>query len=115
MSDIFPHVAQCADEISFIRSMHTDIPEHAGAMMMMMNVGALQPPTSWASIMRSSPIVTRPRLSAAGCFGQRGHSVARMKNPSPRALFSPEHFPPRFRLGNDFQSVVPGAMIEIPA
>jgi len=42
VSDIFPHVGQCADDISFIHSMYTDIPEHAGAMMMM-NVGALQP------------------------------------------------------------------------
>ncbi len=42
VSDIFQNVGQCADDISFIHSMHTDIPEHAGAMMMM-NVGALQP------------------------------------------------------------------------
>lgn len=42
VSDIFPHVAQCVDDICFIHSMHTDIPEHAGAMMMM-NVGHLQP------------------------------------------------------------------------
>ena len=42
VSDIFPHVGACVDDISFIHSMHTDIPEHAGAMMMM-NVGALQP------------------------------------------------------------------------
>ena len=42
VSDIFPKVGACADDISFIHSMHTDIPEHAGAMMMM-NVGALQP------------------------------------------------------------------------
>lgn len=42
VSDIFPHVGECVDDISFIHSMHTDIPEHAGAMMMM-NVGALQP------------------------------------------------------------------------
>ena len=42
VSDIFPHVGSCVDDISFIHSMHTDIPEHAGAMMMM-NVGALQP------------------------------------------------------------------------
>jgi hypothetical protein len=42
VSDIFPHVGGCVDDISFIHSMHTDIPEHAGAMMMM-NVGALQP------------------------------------------------------------------------
>lgn len=42
VSSIFPHVAQCVDDICFIHSMHTDIPEHAGAMMMM-NVGHLQP------------------------------------------------------------------------
>jgi len=42
VSDIFPHVAGCVDDICFIHSMHTDIPEHAGAMMMM-NVGHLQP------------------------------------------------------------------------
>ena len=42
VSSIFPHVAKCVDDICFIHSMHTDIPEHAGAMMMM-NVGHLQP------------------------------------------------------------------------
>lgn len=29
VSDIFPHVAECVDDICFIHSMHTDIPEHA--------------------------------------------------------------------------------------
>ncbi|MFM2094242.1 MAG: hypothetical protein RIS70_1366 [Planctomycetota bacterium] len=42
VSDIFPEVAKCVDDICFIHSMHTDIPEHAGAMMMM-NIGHLQP------------------------------------------------------------------------
>ena len=42
VSDLFPHVAQCVDDICFIHSMHTDIPEHAGAMLMM-NLGHLQP------------------------------------------------------------------------
>jgi hypothetical protein len=42
VSEIFPHTAQCVDDICFIHSMHTDIPEHAGAMMMM-NAGHLQP------------------------------------------------------------------------
>lgn len=42
VSDVFPHVAQCVDDVCFIHSMHTDIPEHAGAMMMM-SVGHLQP------------------------------------------------------------------------
>lgn len=42
VSDIFPHVAKCVDDICFIHSMHTDIPEHAGAILMM-NLGHLQP------------------------------------------------------------------------
>ena len=42
VSDIFPHVGEMVDEICFIHSMHTDIPEHAGAIMMT-NVGHLQP------------------------------------------------------------------------
>ncbi|MBS0266001.1 MAG: DUF1501 domain-containing protein [Planctomycetes bacterium] len=42
VSDIFPQVGQCVDDLCFIHSMHTDIPEHAGAIMMM-NVGHLQP------------------------------------------------------------------------
>ena len=42
VSEIFPHTAELVDDICFIHSMHTDIPEHAGAMMMM-NSGHLQP------------------------------------------------------------------------
>lgn len=42
VSDIFPQVGSCVDDICFIHSMHTDIPEHAGAIMMM-NLGHLQP------------------------------------------------------------------------
>ena len=42
VSEIFPHVAEHVDDLCFIHSMHTDIPEHAGAMMMM-NAGHLQP------------------------------------------------------------------------
>ena len=42
VSDLFPHVGQHVDDIAFIHSMHTDIPEHAGAMLMM-NLGHLQP------------------------------------------------------------------------
>ncbi|MBM81043.1 MAG: sulfatase [Planctomycetaceae bacterium] len=42
VSDIFPHVGEMADDICFIHSMHTDIPEHAGAILMM-NLGHLQP------------------------------------------------------------------------
>jgi len=42
VSDIFPKVGECVDDISFIHSMHTDIPEHAGAMLMT-TLGHLQP------------------------------------------------------------------------
>ena len=42
VSDIFPHVAECVDDICFVHSMHTDIPEHAGGILMT-NLGALQP------------------------------------------------------------------------
>lgn len=42
VSDIFPQVGQMVDDICFIHSMHTDSPEHAGAMLMM-NSGHLQP------------------------------------------------------------------------
>ncbi|PHX63909.1 MAG: sulfatase [Planctomycetaceae bacterium] len=42
VSDIFPETAQCVDDICFVHSMHTDIPEHAGAILMT-NLGALQP------------------------------------------------------------------------
>ncbi len=42
VSDIFPHVGEVVDDLCFIHSMHTDIPEHAGAILMM-NLGHLQP------------------------------------------------------------------------
>jgi len=42
VSNIFPETAQCVDDICFVHSMHTDIPEHAGGILMT-NVGALQP------------------------------------------------------------------------
>ncbi len=42
VSEIFPQVAECVDDICFLHSMHTNIPEHAGAILMM-NAGHLQP------------------------------------------------------------------------
>ena len=42
VSDIFPRVGARVDDLCFIHSMHTDIPEHAGAILMM-NLGHLQP------------------------------------------------------------------------
>ncbi len=54
VSDIFPHTAECVDDICFVHSMHTDIPEHAGAIMMF-NLGHLQP--------------SRPSLGSWLCYG----------------------------------------------
>ena len=42
VSDIFPETARCVDDICFVHSMYTDIPEHAGAILMS-NLGSLQP------------------------------------------------------------------------
>jgi len=42
VSEIFPHVAGCVDDICFLHGMHTEIPEHAGGILMM-NLGHLQP------------------------------------------------------------------------
>ena len=41
VSEIFPHVGGCADDICVIRSMHTDIPNHEPSMLMM-NTGHSQ-------------------------------------------------------------------------
>ncbi len=40
VSDLFPHVATCVDDISFIHSMQADSPIH-GSAMLMMNSGSL--------------------------------------------------------------------------
>ena len=41
VSELFPYVGGCADDICFIRSMHTDIPNHEPSMLMM-NTGHTQ-------------------------------------------------------------------------
>lgn len=42
VSELYPHVAQMVDELCVIRSMHTDIPNHEPALLMM-NSGNTQP------------------------------------------------------------------------
>ena len=42
ISELFPHVGECADDICVIRSMHTDIPNHEPSLLMM-NTGHIQP------------------------------------------------------------------------
>lgn len=42
VSEIFPHVASCIDDICVIRSMHTNIPNHEPSLLMM-NSGETQP------------------------------------------------------------------------
>ncbi len=41
VSELFPHVGACADDICFIRSVYTDIPNHEPSMLMM-NTGHTQ-------------------------------------------------------------------------
>src|SRR5205807_5099162 len=35
VSEIFPHVGSCADDICFIRSMHADVPNHEPSLLLM--------------------------------------------------------------------------------
>ena len=35
VSDLFPHIAQCIDDIAVIRSMHADVPNHEPSLMLM--------------------------------------------------------------------------------
>ncbi len=42
VSDLFPHVGECIDDICVIRSMHTNIPNHEPSLLMM-NSGETQP------------------------------------------------------------------------
>jgi Protein of unknown function (DUF1501) len=49
VSDVFPHVAECIDDICLIRSVYTDIPNHEPSLLMM-NCGHIQPGRpSWGS------------------------------------------------------------------
>ena len=89
VSDIFPHVAGLVDEICFIHSMHTDIPEHAGAMNMF-NLGHLQP--------------SRPSMGAWLCYGlgTENQDLPGFVAMSPRAQ-------PRNKLANWGNAFLPGA------
>jgi hypothetical protein len=52
VSDLFPHIGSCVDDIAFIRSMTTDFPEHTSANYMLHTGSGLQGrPTmgAWAS------------------------------------------------------------------
>ena len=42
VSELFPHVAKCVDDLCIINSMYTDLPEHIAGLLMM-TVGAIQP------------------------------------------------------------------------
>ena len=89
VSEIFPHTAQCVDDICFIHSMHTDIPEHAGAMMMM-NAGHLQP--------------SRPSMGSWMVYGlgTENQDIPGFIAMSPRAQ-------PRNKLANWSNAFLPGA------
>jgi len=89
VSDIFPHTAKCSDDICFIHSMHTNIPEHAGAMMMF-NLGHLQP--------------SRPSLGSWLCYGlgTENQELPGLVAMSPRAK-------PRGKAAHWGNSFLPGA------
>ena len=89
VSDIFPEVAKCVDDITFVHSMHTDIPEHAGGILMT-NLGALQP--------------NRPSLGAWLTYGlgAETQNLPGFVAMSPRAL-------PRGKSANWGNAVLPGA------
>jgi hypothetical protein len=89
VSDIFPRIGSLVDELCFVHSMHTDIPEHAGAIMMM-NVGHLQP--------------NRPSMGSWLTYGLGSESqdLPGFVAMSPRAA-------PRGKLANWGSSFLPGA------
>ncbi|MDA7666101.1 DUF1501 domain-containing protein [bacterium] len=89
VSDIFPETAQCVDDICFIHSMHTDIPEHAGGILMT-NVGALQP--------------NRPSMGSWLVYGlgAETENLPGFVSMSPRAQ-------PRGKLANWGNAFLPGA------
>ena len=89
VSDIFPETAQCVDDICFVHSMHTDIPEHAGGILMT-NVGALQP--------------NRPSMGSWLTYGlgAETENLPGFVAMSPRAQ-------PRGKLANWGNSFLPGA------
>lgn len=89
VSDIFPRVGACVDDICFVHSMHTDIPEHAGAILMM-NLGHLQ--------------ATRPSMGAWLVYGlgSENKNLPGFVAMSPRAQ-------PRGTLANWGTAFLPGA------
>jgi hypothetical protein len=89
VSDIFPHVGSVVDDLAFIHSMHTDIPEHAGAILMA-NLGALQP--------------NRPSMGSWLVYGlgTENQNLPGFVAMSPRAQ-------PRCTLANWGNSFLPGA------
>ena len=89
VSDIFPKTAECVDDLCFIHSMHTDIPEHAGGILMM-NLGALQP--------------NRPSMGSWLTYGlgAETENLPGFVAMSPRAQ-------PRGKLANWGNSFLPGA------
>ena len=89
VSSIFPHIAKVVDDICFIHSMHTDIPEHAGAILMM-NLGHLQP--------------TRPSLGSWLVYG-----LGTMTENLPGFVAISPRDPPRGKAANWGNAFLPGA------
>ena len=106
VSELFPHVGECADDICVIRSMHTEIPNHEPSLLMM-NTGHISRagprwdrgsrtgsgartgtcPDSWCSARTSPPWLARRSGATPSC------------RPSTRAPTSPTRWP---RIEDDF-------------
>ena len=89
VSDIFPKTAELVDDLCFVHSMHTNIPEHAGAILMF-NLGHLQP--------------SRPSMGSWLVYGlgTENQNLPGFVAMSPRAQ-------PRGKLANWGNSFLPGA------
>ncbi len=107
VSELFPHVGGCADDICFIRSMHTDIPNHEPSLLMM-NTGHNQPGRpalgSWLTyglgsenqnlpgfvvLCPEQPTVVGPPLWSAG-FLPAVHQGTWISSKVPKKDFEPE-------------------------
>ncbi len=89
VSDIFPQVGELVDDLCFIHSMHTDIPEHAGAILMM-NLGHLQP--------------SRPSMGSWLAYG-----LGTENQDLPGFVAMSPHAQPRGKLANWGNAFLPGA------
>jgi len=89
VSELFPHVGECIDDICVIRSMHTEIPNHEPALIMMntgANVSGRPSMGSWLTygLGTENKKSTQLRSSVSRCAYNRGTSALEF------GLFAPD-------------------------